>query len=725
MVWQEAFPPTGGPAFDAESERERRLAAQARAGAEWALTALIARYQPTVVRYLTRLCGDQARARQLAQRIFQRMERRLHGPHGADNLRLWLLRACTEAGLDALRRPRSAPARLGGASVAGLLTEQTGKESAGLLHGGLRRLRQATGGVGRQARPLVWAEEPLTQAASGDASHAASTIGSESHMDETLDRLDPRDALRHRLVRMTLAELPYGDAQCLALHLVAGLNQAEVAKSLGITNSAARKRIVHGLALFSEHYSQAVQSLGLPVELGFGDAMPRAPIEPEPAAEPVPEPVVISSHASDDAQDEQHARGEDQLIAVNSKSTPDHGRDVLSGVSYLSEDDGEDEQDNESAEAVAAMSQRGSPDRRRDTPRINLDTAQSAYQPAPMSLDDLAGDTEGSLIAQQNPAPMSGGLITRVASDAIVGPIVDALPVAAADPDAPGIFGLPGPRSMPLAYELSSNSLPAMHDAPETTDIRMNWLDDSGLMTPLSFESIAVSSAVAVTSADEDAPLAFEATASPTSDHITTDEASTSEDAPLSYELTQSEAETRPIGDTGEMGARAAVSDTLAAVAIHHTTPLSESRIEETEALAAGQTVDDEPLALVADPMPEPPIIVPVMTASVMTASVVIVPVVTETDVTGPAMTDTASADVAPTAPVTLASPDASTQPASIDDAEDGADNSYDSYDIAQFDDAQDVQQEWQETPFTRPAHGAVTRSLEDIWDELTDNTSH
>ena len=85
MVWQDAFSSTGGPTFDAEGERERRLAAQARAGAEWALTALIARYQPTVVRYLTRLCGNQAQAHRLAERIFQRMERRLHGPHGAEN----------------------------------------------------------------------------------------------------------------------------------------------------------------------------------------------------------------------------------------------------------------------------------------------------------------------------------------------------------------------------------------------------------------------------------------------------------------------------------------------------------------------------------------------------------------------------------------------------------------------------------------------------------------
>ncbi len=75
--------------------------------------------------------------------------------------------------------------------------------------------------------------------------------------------LDPREALRHRMVRAVLAELPYGDAQCLALHLVAGLNQAEVALALGITASATRRRIVHGLTLFAQRYDAAVASLGL------------------------------------------------------------------------------------------------------------------------------------------------------------------------------------------------------------------------------------------------------------------------------------------------------------------------------------------------------------------------------------------------------------------------------------------------------------------------------
>src|SRR5260370_21143019 len=92
--------------MEAEQERELRLVAQARAGAEWALAALIARCQPPVTRYLTRLTGDPERSRMLAEAIFVRMARRLRGPQGGQHLRLWLLRACTEAGLDAPRQPR-------------------------------------------------------------------------------------------------------------------------------------------------------------------------------------------------------------------------------------------------------------------------------------------------------------------------------------------------------------------------------------------------------------------------------------------------------------------------------------------------------------------------------------------------------------------------------------------------------------------------------------------
>ncbi len=536
MVWQDAFSSTGGPTFDAEGERERRLAAQARAGAEWALTALIARYQPTVVRYLTRLCGNQAQAHRLAERIFQRMERRLHGPHGAENLRLWLLRACTEAGLDTLRRPNGAARpQLGSSGVAGLLTEESGKDSSGLLQSGLRRLRKVAGSADRQARPLVWAEDPAATSETTSDNASATPDASDGHLDENLDRLDPRDALRHRLVRVTLAELPYGDAQCLALHLVAGLNQAEVARALGITNSAARKRIVHGLALFSDRYAQAVQSLGLPVELGFGDAIPRAPTEPEPVAEPAPAPVVVSSQAP---ETERSVPGEDHLVEVNPVS--ERGRDVLSGVSYLSEDSGEtaavmlgsstatepphaydEPYDGVNASELAAVATEAgaafAAERSRHTPRI--------------AIEDEPARVAEALVAERDPAPVSGGLIPRVAADAIVGPVIDALPVTTAGPAIGDTFGLAAPRSLPLAYELSSNM------SHEPQNITMNWLDDAGMMTPLTFESVAIASGALLApddaAPDMDAPLALEAVA------LSADTPAADDDATIGYELAQ------------------------------------------------------------------------------------------------------------------------------------------------------------------------------------------
>src|SRR5487761_1896252 len=449
MAWQDAFSPPGGPTFDAEDEREHRLATQARAGAEWALTALIARYQPTVVRYLTRLCGNQAQARRLAERIFQRMERRLHVTHGAENLRLWLLRASTEAGLDALRHPQSRPApRLATSGVAGLLPEETGNDPQRLLQSGLRRLRQATATVSRQARPLIWANgAAATASASGAASAETPQSAPDDFLDESLDRLDPRDALRHRLVRVTLAELPYGDAQCLALHLVAGLNQAEVAKALGITNSATRKRVVHGLALFSERYAQAVQSLGLPTELGFGDAIPRPPVEPEPVTAPQPALVIVPSQAPTAESGMYEAA---HLVAATPAPEPE--TDSLSGMAY--------------AEASDTL-------------------AEAATPPL-------------------EPAPKSSGLITRLAADAIIGPIVDALPVSAAAPMLPDTIGLAGPRSIPLAYELSSNS------AYEPQGITMNWLDEGVLMTPLTFEATAFSDTALAPDDTEDDALGLE-----------------------------------------------------------------------------------------------------------------------------------------------------------------------------------------------------------------------
>ena len=277
MAWQGMSPfPT--PRMDAEEEREMRLAAQARAGAEWALAALIARYQPPVLRYLARLTGNPAQAHRLAERIFVRMERRLRGPRGAEHLRLWLLRAATEAGLDALRHPGRSrqPSRLNAPDAPrGLLMDGPTDR----LRAGLSRIAEITGTTRRQVRQLIWNNDaPATPKASprGQATSSGAAPGPAADIppavDPELDAMNPQEELRHRLVRAVLAELPYGDAQCLALHLVAGLNQTEVARALGIRPSAARHRIVQGLQMFSHRYEAAVTSLGVPAEVAYAPA---------------------------------------------------------------------------------------------------------------------------------------------------------------------------------------------------------------------------------------------------------------------------------------------------------------------------------------------------------------------------------------------------------------------------------------------------------------------
>jgi RNA polymerase sigma factor (sigma-70 family) len=238
------------PTLDAEREREQRLMAQARSGAIWALDALVARYQSTLIRYLTRLTGDKERAEALAEETLVRMERRLYIPRPIIDLRLWLLRAATDAGLETLRRPLKQPPRLAATSGPALLPEGRVATPSQRLRTTLSRLTQPRGARARQSRPLV----------------------TEAQIDEQRDPepADPREAFRRRLVRAVLAELPMEDARCVALHIVAGLNQAEVARTLAMPPSRARARIVEGLAIFGRQYKAALNTLGIPRELGYG-----------------------------------------------------------------------------------------------------------------------------------------------------------------------------------------------------------------------------------------------------------------------------------------------------------------------------------------------------------------------------------------------------------------------------------------------------------------------
>jgi RNA polymerase sigma factor (sigma-70 family) len=244
------------PTLDAEQEREQRLMAQARSGAIWALDALVARYQATLTRYLTRLTGDKERAEALTEDTLVRMERRLYVPRPILDLRLWLLRAATDAGLETLRHPFKRPPRLDVArGPAGLLAEGRTPTPSQRLRSTLSRMTQPPGARQRRSRPRIAAPE---------------TAVGEMVTESETEPVDPREAFRRRLVRAVLAELPMEDARCIALHLVAGLNQAEVARTLAMPPSRARARIVEGLAIFGRQYKAALDTLGIPRELGYG-----------------------------------------------------------------------------------------------------------------------------------------------------------------------------------------------------------------------------------------------------------------------------------------------------------------------------------------------------------------------------------------------------------------------------------------------------------------------
>src|SRR5258706_8401100 len=201
------------------------------------------------------------------------MARRLRGPQAGQHWRLCLLRVCTEPELDALRERRgrqTMPPRLEGAhGPAGLVTGRVSESPSQRLRKGLEALAEATGTTRRQFRKLIWTEDE----AGPEAYPSAAAAQADAHLHDMADTeelhpegRDALEALRYRMMRAVLAELPYGDAQCLALHLVAGLNQTEVAKALGLKNSATRSRIVHGLQLFAQRFEAAAASLGLPAE---------------------------------------------------------------------------------------------------------------------------------------------------------------------------------------------------------------------------------------------------------------------------------------------------------------------------------------------------------------------------------------------------------------------------------------------------------------------------
>ncbi|HEV8193634.1 MAG TPA: sigma factor-like helix-turn-helix DNA-binding protein, partial [Ktedonobacterales bacterium] len=262
-----------------------------------------------------------------------------------------------------------------------------------------------SGSTSRQVRPLVWSE--AEEAAQEYQAYAAPLV------DDELDRLDPREVLRHRLVRAVLAELPYGDAQCLALHLVAGLNQAEVAQALGIRPSAARRRIVQGLQLFARRYEAALASLGITADITF--------------EEPVAEEEPLPTHEVD--------RGED-LVIPRATASPTF----------------EPEEEMTISAERPAWPRPPQPEPM-DTPQASM-YAQNAMPHGVITMDIPPGmdDVEPSeTFADEQPhAPKA----IPVAESAIFGPIIDAVPVAAADIFSPARNDFQEQDTQTLSYTI-------------------------------------------------------------------------------------------------------------------------------------------------------------------------------------------------------------------------------------------------------------------------------
>jgi RNA polymerase sigma factor (sigma-70 family) len=296
MIWRERRT-TSQQEIHAEEELELRLSAQARAGVAWALSALVARYQPSLVRYLVRLTGNQQTGYALAEQVFVRMGRRLRGPQGGRHLRLWLLRAATDAGLDALRAPAAKRRNrlLGPVGTAGLLPAviEEPRASRILTSLGVKQQRRDGQHDPLPTQEFVWQADATEDTDGVQQARLAGPLSAEQ--------------VRMRLIRAVLAELPYADAQCLALHLVAGLNQSDVAQALGLQDVVVRRRVVQGLAFFGARYEATLDRLGLHDDEGLTAAESVTPGEvltEMPFAAVVEAPQVVAAASDSNGQPE-------------------------------------------------------------------------------------------------------------------------------------------------------------------------------------------------------------------------------------------------------------------------------------------------------------------------------------------------------------------------------------------------------------------------------------
>jgi hypothetical protein len=118
----------------------------------------------------------------------------------------------------------------------------------------------------------------------------------------------------------------------------------------------------------------------------------------------------------------------------------------------------------------------------------------------------------------------------------------------------------------------------------------MHWLDDTGMMTPLAFEAVVAPSAVAATQ-------------------------STDDDVPLSYEATAASMGVESAAEASAPADEAPLTFELTPIAAADAiSPDQPAASGATSGAGLAQDVGEAPLALVADPAPPPPVTVPVTT---------------------------------------------------------------------------------------------------------------
>ena len=180
---------------------DQQLVDAFRQGVVGAFEELYRRHRPLVVRRLTRLCGNEAVAEELAQETFLRAAQRI-GTEGDLKFRAWVLRIGTNLAIDHIRALRRQPAQ----------------SIDDMVH-----VKPAAG--------------------------TASVIDTEQHVEQredarfviqVLDRLNPR----HR--------------QVLVLREIEGLDYRSIAERLGVSCSAIETLLFRARGRFREEYAKAL-----------------------------------------------------------------------------------------------------------------------------------------------------------------------------------------------------------------------------------------------------------------------------------------------------------------------------------------------------------------------------------------------------------------------------------------------------------------------------------